>query len=433
MQSAPSKPCASHEVRAASPPDAAAPSRRLHPPEVGQPSWQAALGVTLAMQTAAAALGQTLPVVAPVMTDALGLAPESIGYLAGLGSLGTALFLACGAPVLARLGPVRTLQAGLLLAGVAIGLAALGWPPVLFLASLLLGIGYGPTPPAGSRILAATAPPQHRTLIFSVKQAGAPLGAVLAGLIGPAVALRFGWEAVCLLGLLVGAVVAAVVQPWRATLDTERDPQRAVGLGALFGPSNLAAPFTALRLHPLLTPLALLSGAFACLQGSLFAFVVTWLVGKHGLSLAQAGMIFAIMQGAGVAARLVLGWVADRSGQPSLVLAVQAFAGTVLAALFALAPVGTPVPLLGLLAAGTGFVAASWNGISLAEVARVAPPTRISDATSGVTLIVFFCYFAAPIAFAAGVAAWGWTLPLLLIAALPAVAGLFVVPRLLRG
>ncbi|MXP63530.1 MFS transporter [Roseomonas sp. M0104] len=433
MQSAPPKPGASPETAALAPPGAAASPARAQPVCARQPGWQAALGVTLAMQTAAAALGQTLPVVAPVMTDAVGLSPESIGYLAGLGSLGTALFLACGAPVLARLGPVRTLQAGLLLAAGSIGLAALGWPPVLLFASLLLGIGYGPTPPAGSRILAATAPPQHRTLIFSVKQAGAPLGAALAGLAGPVVALRLGWEAVCILGLLAGLAVATAVQPWRAALDTERDPRRAVGPGALFGRSNLAAPFAALRLHPLLMPLALLSGAFACLQGSLFAFVVTWLVGKHGLPLPEAGMIFAVMQGAGVTARLVLGWVADRSGRPSLVLAVQAFAGAGLAALFALAPVGTPAPLLGLLAAGTGFVAASWNGISLAEVARVAPAARISDATSGVTLIVFFCYFVAPISFAAGAAAWGWTLPLLLIAALPAAAGLCVVPRLLRG
>ena len=35
-------------------------------------------------------------------------------------------------------------------------IAATGWWPALVLAALLLGIGYGPTPPAGSRILAAT-------------------------------------------------------------------------------------------------------------------------------------------------------------------------------------------------------------------------------------------------------------------------------------
>ncbi|ONG56009.1 hypothetical protein BKE38_07270 [Pseudoroseomonas deserti] len=391
------------------------------------------MGVTLTMQTAAAALGQTLPVVAPVMTDAIWLSGQSIGYLAGLGSLGTALFLACGAPLLLRWGPVRTLQLGVALAGLAIGLAALGWAPALFAASLLLGIGYGPTPPAGSRILAATAPPRHRTLIFSVKQAGAPLGAVIAGLVGPAVALRYGWEAVCLLGLAFGLAAGAVVQPWRATLDAGREAARPIGPRALLAPSNLAAPFSALSLHPLLLPLALLSGAFACLQGSLFAFVVTWLVAKHGLSLTEAGLIFATMQGSGVAARLLLGWVADRSGRPSLVLAVQAFAGSALAAVFALAPVGTPAWLLGAMAAACGFVAASWNGISLAEVARVAPEGRISDATSGVTLLVFFCYFAAPFGFALMVAGFGWTLPLLVMAALPAAMGLPMIPRLLRG
>ncbi len=385
------------------------------------------------MQTAAAALGQTLPVVAPVMTEALGLSGQSIGYLAGLGSLGTALFLACGAPLLLRWGPVRTLQLGVALAGLAIGLAALGAAPVLFAAALLLGIGYGPTPPAGSRILAATAPPQHRTLIFSVKQAGAPLGAVIAGLVGPAVALRHGWEAVCLLGLVFGLAAGAVVQPWRAGLDAGRDATRPIGPRALLAPSNLAAPFSALSLHPLLLPLALLSGAFACLQGSLFAFVVTWLVAKHGLPLTQAGLVFAVMQGSGVAARLLLGWLADRSGRPSLVLAVQAFAGSALAAVLALAPVGTPAWLLGAMAAACGFVAASWNGIALAEVARVAPASRISDATSGVTLLVFFCYFAAPFGFALLVAGFGWTLPLLLMAALPAAMGLPMVPRLLRG
>ncbi|MFC3125083.1 MFS transporter [Pseudoroseomonas globiformis] len=397
------------------------------------PSWQSALGVTLAMQTAAAALGQTMPVVAPVMTGSIGLDPESIGYLAGFTSLGTVLFLACGGPVLERLGAVRMLQLGVLVSGCSIALAALGWPPVLFLAALFLGLGYGPTPPAGSRILAATAPARHRTLIFSVKQAGAPLGAVLAGLAGPAIALRWGWEAVCLAGLVLACGVALAVQPWRRVLDAGRDQGRAIHPAVLFSSGNLAAPFAALRLHPMLWPLTALSGAFACLQGSLFAFIVTWLVGKHGLSLPQAGAIFAVMQGAGVTARMTLGWLADRSGKPSLILAVQAFAGSALAASLALMPVGTAGPILGALAAACGFVAASWNGIALAEVARYAPQHRIADATSGSTVITFLCYFLAPLAFAALAAVFGWTAPLLLMAALPAAMGLLTAPRLLRG
>jgi hypothetical protein len=75
---------------------------------------------------------------------------------------------------------VRTPQAGAVLSALAMLVAATGLAPALLLASLLLGIGYGPSPPAGGRILAATAPPGHRTLIFSIKQAGAKVAPVPA-------------------------------------------------------------------------------------------------------------------------------------------------------------------------------------------------------------------------------------------------------------
>ena len=145
--------------------------------------WVAALGATLLMQSVSSFLTQTLPVVAPLITASAGLAPERVGNLSSLVAFGTVLFLLLGGPFLARLGPVRMLQAGALLSGIALLIAALGALPALMLASLLLGVGYGPSPPAGSRILAATAPKRHRTLIFSVKQAGAPLGGAMAGLI----------------------------------------------------------------------------------------------------------------------------------------------------------------------------------------------------------------------------------------------------------
>ena len=192
---------------------AARPKRRL-------PLWLPGLGVTLVMQTAAAALGQTLAVVAPLITDAIGLSRESIGYLAGLMPLGTVLFLVGGAPLLSRFGPVRSLQAGVVLAGLAIGLAAFAWLPALVVAAVLLGAAYGPAPPAGSRILAATAPPRHRALIFSIGQSGATLGAVVAGLVAPPLALTFGWEAVCLLGL---AATLAAVSYTHLTLPTNRE------------------------------------------------------------------------------------------------------------------------------------------------------------------------------------------------------------------
>jgi hypothetical protein len=73
--------------------------------------WVAALGATLLMQVVALFATQALPVVASLVTRGAGLPPEAIGQLYGLSMLGSVLFMAFGTPVLARLGPVRTLQA----------------------------------------------------------------------------------------------------------------------------------------------------------------------------------------------------------------------------------------------------------------------------------------------------------------------------------
>jgi MFS family permease len=266
------------------------------------PPWIAALSATLLMQSVASFMTQCLPVVAPLITEAAGIAPERVGNLSSLVALGTVLFLLLGGPFLARLGPVRTLQAGAAVAAVALLLAGTGSIAMLVLAALLLGVGYGPSPPAGSRILAATAPKRHQALIFSVKQAGAPLGGALAGLIAAPVASAASWPVALLVGVATGLLAAAAIQPLRAALDAERDAARSISLRDVLSPHTVAAPFAVLRSHPALPRLVALSVAFALCQGCLFSFTVTWLVEARGLSLVEAGGVFAIMQAAGVAA-----------------------------------------------------------------------------------------------------------------------------------
>ncbi|WP_198369312.1 MFS transporter [Roseomonas rosulenta] len=388
--------------------------------------WIAALGATLLMQSVASFMTQTLPVVAPLITASAGLAPERIGNFSSLVAFGTVLFLLLGGPYLARLGPVRMLQAGAVLAALALLVAGLGTVAAIGLASLLLGVGYGPSPPAGSRILAATAPKQHRTLIFSVKQAGAPLGGALAGLVSAPIAIAAGWPAALLVAVGVSLLAAAAIQPLRAMLDAERDPARRIGLRDVLSAHTIAAPIAALRVDPLLPRLTALSVAFALCQGCLFSFTVTWLVETRGMGLVEAGGVFAAMQVAGVVARILLGWLADRTGNATRNLVVQAFVAAGSVAALALLPEDARTLLLPLCVLA-GFVGASWNGISLAEVARVAPPDRVSDVTSGTTLFVFLGYVAGPSVFSLLVTlTGGWTLPMLAVAAQLAVVAALV-------
>ena len=380
--------------------------------------WLAALGATMLMQLVASFMGQSLPVIAPLMMASTGLAPERVGNLSSLTALATVLYLMIGGVFLSRMGPVRMLQLGTAMAVTALLVASLGQAWAIFLAAFMLGLGYGPTPPAGSRMLAATAPPAHRSLIFSIKQAGAPAGGALAGIIAAPVALAYGWPAALMLAFGVGVFAILVIQPLRPAFDAERNRAQRLGLDAIFSPQAIRAPMAALRQNPLLPRVTLLSVSFAIAQGCLFSFTVTWLVEKRGLDLVLAGTVFAGMQLAGVVARILLGWVADRTGNALANLVAQGFAAGAAILALALLPDDAGFWPLALIAVLCGFFGASWNGISLAEVARLAPPGKVAEATAGSTIFVFLGYVAGPSIFATLVSLTGsWTLPQILVAA----------------
>jgi MFS family permease len=384
----------------------------------GMPLWVLALSTTLGMQTVASFLDQSLPVIAPLLTAGAGISPERVGNLSSLNSLGTVLFLLFGAPLLARLGPVRMLQAGALLAVFGLGLAATGYWPLLIVGAILMGVGYGPSPPAGSRILAATAPPQHRTLIFSIKQAGAPAGAACAGLILAPAAAAWGWEGAMLISMAIGVTAACIIAPARLRLDSERDPHRAIHLKALIHPSALLTPYRVLRAERSLLTVSALAFSFAIVQGSLFSFSVTYLVTSLGMPLATAGLAYACMQFAGVFARIFLGWLADRTGRPAYNLTLQAFIAAALVVAYALLPHSPSLLLAAAVAGGAGFFAASWNGIYLAEVARLSPPEKIVEVTSASVLTSFLGYFVGPSLFSVLVTlTGGYQVPFFVVAA----------------
>ncbi len=395
--------------------------------------WILVLAATFGMQVAIMIAQQAVPVIAPLLTAEVGLAPETIGYLTGTAHLGTAIYLLVGGPLILRFGAVRMLQIGAAAAVCGSLLATSGVVALLFLGALVLGLGYGPTIPAGSRILARAVPPEHRTLIFSVKQAGTPLGGILAAVALPPVAILFGWRVALLLAALIVLGSIAAVQPIRAGLDTDRDAGRRIGLRALLSLRNLAAPFAALRSHSALLPLSVLGATFAAVQGCFTAFMVTLLTTAHGYTLPEAGIVFACLQAGGFAGRIVLAWIADRTGAAIAVLLLMLGMAGVAGAGFAVLAGVAALPVVALLAAVVGATGTACAGIILAEFARLAPADRLAEATAGSSLLAFLTFFVAPAVFAFVVRLSGdWTLPVLIVSAQAVVTAVLLAPRLLR-
>src|SRR3546814_350280 len=169
----------------------------------------------LAVQALGAMANLTLAVMAPAAAPAFGIEPSWIGFYSGVMYIGAVASTLVSGGFVARWGPIRVCQAALLLSGAGLALLPTESFWMLGPSALLVGIGYGPMTPASSHILARKSPPQHMSLIFSIKQTGVPAGYALAGALLPAVVVTLGWQAAAWTAAGLCWALSAVLQIWR--------------------------------------------------------------------------------------------------------------------------------------------------------------------------------------------------------------------------
>jgi MFS family permease len=340
-------------------------------------------------------------VLAPVASRDTGMTASAIGYFIAVAYLGSMLGSAAAGGWVARFGPIRVSQAGLALCLAGLALAATGWAPLMLAGAFVLGVGYGPTTPASSVILVRAAPPTMFSLIFSLKQTGVPAGGVLAGALVPALALAVGWQWAA---VAIGAscvVLAVLIAPVRARYDIGLNPRASVSMRAAFAPVALVAR------TPRLREMATTSFVYGGVQITLVTYLVTFLVDSFALSLVLAGAVMAVSQVASVIGRIVWGALADRVVARRTMLGLLGL-GMGLSAMATLAATPDwPRWLLFAFASAFGATAVGWNGVFLAEVARVAPAGQVSQATGGCLFFTFLGVVLTPLVFNAVLALGG--------------------------
>jgi MFS family permease len=333
------------------------------------------------------------PVMAPAAAPALGVAPAAVGYFVAMVYVGSMIGSVAAGSWVGRFGPILVSQAGLALCCAGLAFAASGALPAVLLGALLVGLGYGPATPASSAILVRTAPPHMLALTFSIKQTGVPLGTAIAGAAAPLLVLALGWQGAALAIGIACALFAIALAPIRARYDAARNPSAPMSI------RSAVAPVALIVRDRRLLELSLVSFIYAGMQITLLAYLVTFLVESFSLSLVLAGMVMAASQLTSVAARVVWGVFADRvaTRRATLGLLGVAMGLTAISALAA-----TPAwPLWALFAFAMvyGATAVGWNGVFLAEIARRAPPDRVSDATGGSAFFTFLGVVVTPLLF----------------------------------
>jgi MFS family permease len=320
---------------------------------------------------------------APAAAPALGVAPAAVGYFVTVVYLGSMIGTVTAGGWVGRFGPILASQAGLVLCLVGLGVAASGVPGAVLAGALLLGLGYGPATPASSVILARTAPPHLLALTFSIKQTGVPLGTAIAGAVVPGLVLALGWQGAAVSIGVFCLLLAIALVPIRGQYDAARNPAAPVSIRSAFAPVALVMRDRALL------ELSLVSFIYGGMQITLLAYLVSFLVESFSLSLVLAGMVMAASQVTSVAARIAWGVFADRFATRRATLGMLGVAMGCVAAVAVAAGAGWPLWALFAFAMAYGATAVGWNGVFLAEIARRAPPDRISDATGGSAFFTF--------------------------------------------
>ena len=358
-------------------------------------------GAMLLTQTTAAMGLVVVPVLATELARATGMPATAVGPYTALLFVMAMVSSGASASLIARLGPIRSNQIALVGTAGALLLTLSANPYLLGLSALALGLSYGPNTPSGSSVLARVTPIHRRALVFSIKQSGATIGAVVAGLMLPALAVRFSWETAVASAAALILASACAIQPLRARFDGDNEQASTTQGTDPFAAARALFANSALR--------ALTAAAFLVkmLYITLQTYVVAYLVETRAFSLQDAGFALAMYSSAGAGARILLGWLADRIHGTRLLLGSLALLGALATAILIWFAHDLSREAVWIACFVAGIGCAGWYGIFLAEIVRVAPGGDAAAATGGALFFIYGAIVAGPLLFGILVAMLG--------------------------
>jgi MFS family permease len=330
-----------------------------------------------------------MPVLADRLADDFGISPAWLGlylFIQNIVSIITAI--GCGSFIL-RYGPMRISQVALLLMGASLMVVASGQLWLFPLGAILLGAAAASTP-ASSHILARVCPPRLAPVIFSVKQTGVPVGALIGGLLIPfllglvfysaslGTTVRLGAYGAAAVTALVVFFVAVLLQPLRAHYDSDRDPGQKISFG------DMRATLAKVLQNPDLRDISFAAFAFGGLQSLFSGFFILFMIDGLNYSEVEAGSVFAISSFTAIWARILWGFLSGGIVPSRWIFAALGLFGGIAALL--ITQFDYTWSLNGIIAVAILFniTAISWHGILLSETARLAPEGQVGVVTGGV-------------------------------------------------
>lgn len=272
----------------------------------------------------------------------------------------------------------------------------------LFLSLIPAAVGASAASPGGTRALAAWFEPRLRGTAMGVRQTGVTAAGVVAALLLPPIAVRFGWEAAFVTVAVLAMIgIAAFVLFYREPLMESRTRRAALDL-RLLARNRVWLAATAYGW--------VFMGALGCVV----AYLAAALNQDAGLSPVQAGLMLAVLQVGGIAGRLGFGVLSDRLGSRGVVMATSSSLAVV--ACLAMAAFGhgaAGTAGLVVIAFLLGLSCMGWNALYITLTAETVPAQNAATAVGSGTTVTFTGMFAAAPVFGViadhtGSYVWSW-------------------------
>ncbi|WP_166931048.1 MFS transporter [Asaia sp. As-1742] len=329
--------------------------------------------VTTLCQLGAGTLSQGIGVWGAAAKPRFHLSDAAVGILAGLSSIATIFGLFVIGRILDHRGERGPIAVGLCILSLAAIIMAVSPDCFAFgFAMILIGIGYVPIQPGGTKAVLGWFPPRSHGLVVGVRQAALPLSGALIAYFLPRELAAMGWKTSA---LLIAAFLTFICSLFWSSYRNYH-----VAQPPLARKGSLYKSAKQIMRIPGFSNATVLGISLVSIQTTVSIFWVIYLQRKAALSLAPAADDFFRIQMAGAAGRIILSWAASRFHRgPRRTVILCCVGVACLLPLTMVLSVASCFPARVAFGIVLGFFVFGWYGPWVTWLAELAPPHSVGE------------------------------------------------------